>query len=284
MNAAVAEVVSISGARPFFKAAGGKRQLLPELRQHVPEKFGRYFEPFAGGASLFFGIAPRRAALNDLNPHMMAAYKAVRDDVEGLIRALQFYVRGHVGRGAEDFYYKCRDLQLDPKDQVRAAAWFLFLNRAGWNGLWRVNKKGEFNVPHGKWVTPPMICNAPVLRSTHAALQGVRLTCGDFEKVGSLDVKKGDFWYADCPYVPVSADSDFTAYTKEPFGSAEQERLRDLALRLKRKGVHILLSNSDTPLVRKLYAKGFEKRRVEARRAINSKIEKRGTVGELIIS
>ena len=283
--AEVADVILLRGARSPYKAVGGKRQLLPELRQHVPAKFGRYFEPFVGGGALFFDIAPRKATLNDLNPYMIATLLSTRDDVEGLIRALQFYVRGYTGSetSKERFYYECREHRPDPaKGQLKAAAWFLFVNRTGFNGIYRVNKKGEFNVPHGKFKTPPTICNRVVLHAVSAALQGVRLTCGDFEKVGSRDVKRGDFVYCDSPYWPASASSDFTAYTKEPFGPAEQERLRDLALRLKRKGAHVLLSNSDVPPVRKLY-RDFEIRKVEARRSINSVTTKRGVVGELLI-
>jgi DNA adenine methylase len=285
----VADVIPLHGLRGIFKAVGGKRQLLPELRQHVPDRFGRYFEPFVGGGALFFDLAARgvarRAALNDLNPFMMATYMACRDDVEGLIKALQPYVKGYAGSetAREKFYYLSRESRPDPSRTIAAAAWFLFVNRTGFNGLYRVNKSGEFNTPHGKFKTHPTICNPGVLRSAAKVLRDVRLTTGDFEKPGSVDIRSGDFWYADPPYWPVSATSDFTAYAKEPFGPAEQERLRDLALRLKKKGVSVLLSNADVEPVRKLYSKGFCFRSVGARRAINSNTEKRGKVSELII-
>jgi DNA adenine methylase len=285
----IADVIHLHGLRGIFKAVGGKRQLLPELRQHVPDRFGRYFEPFVGGGALFFDLATsgrlKRAAINDANPFMMATYKAVRDDVESLIKALQPYVKGYAGSEAarEKFYYDRRERRPTPVETIAAAAWFLFVNRTGFNGLYRVNKSGEFNTPHGKFKTHPTICNPGVLRSAAKVLRDVRLTTGDFEKPGSLDVRPGDFWYADCPYWPVSATSDFTAYAKEPFGPVEQERLRDMALRLKKKGVSVLLSNADVEPVRKLYSKGFCFRSVGARRAINSNAERRGRVSELII-
>ena len=162
------------------------------------------------------------------------------------------------------------------------AARFIFLNKAGFNGLYRVNKSGGFNVPAGKFKSPPMICDEENLRACSAALQGVAIWNASFDAI-DREAVPGDFVYFDPPYWPVSASADFTAYTKEPFGPAEQERLRDLALSLKRCGVHVLLSNADVPPVRKLYAKGFTIERVEARRAINSDASKRGSVGELLI-
>jgi DNA adenine methylase len=284
LAATLATVTPIHAARPPFKWAGGKTKLLPELRKHVPDRFGRYFEPFVGAGSLYFDLAPRKATLNDANPFVMAFYETVRDDLSSLVRALQFYVRGHTGSetSKERFYYEQRDRRPDPRNKAKAAAWFLFTNKTGYNGMYRVNQKGEFNIPHGKWKSPPTICNPIALRAVALALQGARLTCGDFEK-SVKGATRGDFVYFDPPYWPKSASSDFTAYTKEPFGPAEQAMLRDLALNLKYKGVHVLLSNSDVAQVRKLYAKGFEKRVVKARRNINSVASDRGPVNELLL-
>jgi len=270
-------------AGPFFKAVGGKRQLLPELRKHVPAKFGRYFEPFVGGGALFFDLAPKRAALNDANPHMIAAYMALRDRPLSLITMLSAMAKAYAVDG-EAYYYDIRTAMnsFGAPERSFAAERFLFLNRTCFNGLWRVNSKGLFNVPHGKY-TNPTICPTGTLLAASTALQGVRLTCGEFDNPGSYTITRGDFWYADPPYWPVSATADFTSYTKGGFGPADQERLRDLALKLKKKGVVVLLSNADVEPVRKLYAKGFELRRVEARRNINSAGKKRGAVGELLI-
>ena len=278
--ASVATIEASLGAGPFFKAAGGKRQLLAELRKHVPHKFGRYFEPFVGGGAFFFDLRPKSACLNDANPHMMAAYTMVRDKPHALVKLLGSMAQAYAADG-EAYYYDIRSATgSDPmRSPLPAAARFLFLNRTCFNGLWRVNLKGAFNVPHGKWLTPPTICREDVLRAAHTALVGVRLTCGDFEKPGSYAIQRGDFWYADPPYWPVSKTADFTSYTVGGFGAADQERLRDFALHLKKKGVRVLLSNADVEPVRKLYAKGFEVRRVEARRNINSAGKKRGAVG-----
>jgi DNA adenine methylase len=272
---------------PFMKAVGGKRQLLPELRKHVPAKIKQYFEPFVGGGALFFDLAGRaifqRAVLNDRNPDLIAAYLTVRDNVDRLVEVLKGYAVLYE-QGGEDFYYKVRAGHHDPAlHPARAAARFLFLNKTCFNGLYRVNKAGKFNVPHGKYASPG-ICNEDVLRAASSALQGVQITSSDF-----LDCSEGgsagDFYYFDPPYIPASASADFTNYTCEGFDLLDQERLRDFALLLKGRGVSVLLSNSDTPLVRELYssALGFGLRRVEARRNVNSDAKKRGAVGELLI-
>ena len=280
------ESIEEKAATPFFKAVGGKRQLLPELRKHVPAKFGRYFEPFVGGGALFFDLCrvyeKVDACLTDANPHMMAAYATLRDHPGALIKMLGSMARAYEVDG-EAYYYDIRANTPDPdRSPLPGAARFLFLNRTCFNGLWRVNSKGLFNVPHGKY-TNPTVCPRETLLAASSALQGVSLLCGDFADPGSVHALRGDFWYADPPYWPVSATADFTSYTKGGFGPAEQERLRDLALKLKKKGVVVLLSNADVEPVRKLYAKGFELRRVEARRNINSAGKKRGAVGELLI-
>ena len=263
----------------------GKTQLLPELRGHVPAKFNRYFEPFVGGGALFFDMTAggwldgKTAVLGDSNARLIACYRGIRDSCDIAIRFLRCHAEAYARDGA-DYYYKVRSQPYrlnDPGD----AAWVIFMNKAGYNGLWRVNKKGVYNVPAGKFMRPPTILDEPNLRAVSAALQGVELIVGDFVDGALADY--GDFVYFDPPYWPVSATADFTAYTKTAFGPAEQVRLRDYALLLKKRGAHVLLSNADVPPVRKLYAKGFECRRVEARRNVNSDASKRGAVGELLI-
>lgn len=270
--------------KPFVKWAGGKRQLLPELLKRVPPKFGRYFEPFVGGGALFFTLAAQggiEAALGDANVALMRTYRAVRDDVERVILLLREHKLAH----SEEHYYTQRVLGFNNDDGAEAR--FIYLNRTGFNGLYRVNRLGRFNVPYGRY-TNPTICDADNLRACSRALRGVRLAEGsDFEWIGWSDTfgaAKRDFVYFDPPYWPASGTADFTAYTADGFGPKEQTRLRDTALRLKARGVHVMLSNADVEPVRKLYAKGFKIERVEARRNINSRADRRGAVGEVIIT
>ena len=282
------------GVHPFLKWPGGKAQLLGELSKHVPERFGRYYEPFVGGGALYFHLsatgrlraAAKRgthtALLGDQNEALIVAYTAVRDGVEPLVRALRRYARlfDTSQRNRKRLYYATRAKRISTRYTAASAARTIFLNRTCFNGIYRVNRSGGFNVPIGKHKNPT-ICNAKNLRACAAALAHTQLVVGDFE-ASSAGATRGDFWYADPPYVPLSASSDFTAYTKEPFGPAEQERLASLARHLKKKGVHVLLSNSNTPLVRKLY-KGFSMRRVLARRSVNSRTDRRGPIHELLI-
>jgi DNA adenine methylase len=284
-------------AHPFVKWAGGKRQLLPELRWHVPTHFKTYYEPFVGGGALFFdlfssGARPSCAVLADSNVQLIQTYRALRDDVEAVIRGLTIATREYTRFGAQFFYDVRAQFPILTSDLAVATS-FLFLNRTCFNGLYRVNQKGKFNVPHGRYENP-RICNAENLRACSQVLQDVALFEGDFEDVvlGSraqpdrernLHLGPGDFLYFDPPYWPAGGASNFTSFTKERFGPKEQERLRDVALRCKSRGARVALSNADVPEVRALYAHGFELRRIEAKRAINSNASRRGNVGELLI-
>ena len=270
-------------ARPFLKWAGGKTKLLPELLKHVPERFVTYFEPFLGGGALFFALAQRRpkmpAVLSDSNGRLINCYSMVRHE----LRAVTQYLRGYQSRYKKEpaSYYNIREaFNVATINPIVDAARVIFLNKTCFNGLWRVNASGEFNTPMGKFKTPPVILDEENLMAVQAALDIVVLKACDFAVVHP---HRGDFWYADPPYWPVGGYADFTGYTREGFGERDQERLRDYALELKKRGVRVLLSNADLEPVRKLYKKGFEMRRVEAPRAINSKGSKRGKVGELLI-
>jgi DNA adenine methylase len=271
----------ISAPRPFLKWVGGKRQLLPELRKYVPAKFGRYYEPFVGGGAMFFDLRARgwdgEATLSDFNALLIETYKGVRDDVEWVIRRLQKM------KYDRDYYVETRAGQPDPFKESLAfvAAWFIYINKCGFNGLWRVNKSGQCNVPFGRYDNPT-ICDEPTLRACAAALRNTSLYCDDFDRT-IRTFRKGDLVYMDCPYVPVSATANFTGYTSGGFDYKDQVRLRDLAWRQREEGVHVILSNADVPLVRDLYAK-FDIHAVEARRNINSDAGKRGKVGEVIIT
>ena len=276
---AVATVVELHGPRPPWKWAGGKRQLLPELHKHVPEKFGRYFEPFFGGGALYWSLRPKAATIGDMNRELTTALKEIKGNVGDLIVDLRSFERSHLKR-KKAFYLELRDDV--PTKGTETAARFITLNRLGFNGLYRVNKSGGFNVPYGKWASTPKVCDEVNLKACSLALRGASIVHGDFAHI-VMPARPGDFCYFDSPYWPVSATADFTSYTKDGFDAADQERLRDLALKLKRSGVKVLLSNADMPQVRKLYKQGFEMRRVEARRGINSDATKRGSVNELLI-
>lgn len=277
-------------ALPFIKWAGGKRRLVPELLRRSPERFGAYHEPFVGGGALFFGLAAQREArgldpaepwahLSDTNARLIRTYRAVRDDVEGLIARLRDYAEAH----DRDHYYEVRALDVDAmEDDSDVGAWFIYLNKTGFNGLYRVNRKGGFNVPMGRYKNP-RVCDDDNLRAASRVLQGATLHQESFDRV--LDrAQPGDLVYFDPPYVPASATSSFVSYTKHGFDIADQERLRDVARDLKAADVAVLLSNSDTPPVRSLYRRGFVARQVMMTRAINSKASRRGAVPELIIS
>lgn len=278
----------------FFKAAGGKRQLLTELHKHVPDTFNRYFEPFVGAGALHFHLRetgfPGEAILNDGNVYIAMTYITVKNDLGRLVKLLKEFA-GLYEREGEEFYYGVRTGMLafnsvvhESAMRARAAAQFLFTNRTGFNGLWRVNASGKFNVPHGRYANPT-ICNEGVLSAARKALVHSRVYGLDFEEMLCIErPMRGDFVYFDPPYWPLGGYADFVNYTKEGFGQVDQERLRDVAIALKARGVKVLLSNADVPPVRALYAKRFEMRRVEARRSINSKTSRRKEkVGELLI-
>jgi|KBSMisStaDraftv2_1062788.scaffolds.fasta_scaffold198940_1 DNA adenine methylase len=266
-------------AAPFLKWAGGKRQLLAHIEPLLPERIDTYFEPFLGGAAVFFRLAAagrfRRAVLADANPELVNCYQAIRDDVDGVIAALGKY------RNSRALYYRVRRRDPARLSPTERAARLIYLNRCGYNGLYRVNSKGQFNVPFGRY-RRPLICDEPRLRAAAAALHKVRIICADFAKT-LRNVGPGDFVYLDPPYVPLSATSSFTAYARSNFGPADQERLAGVLRKLAAREVPALLSNSDCAVTRQLYD-GFDGiSTVPARRAINSVGHARGPVDELLV-
>jgi DNA adenine methylase len=264
--------------RPFVKWAGGKRQLLPQLRSRVPEHHGRYFEPFVGGGALFFELRPAAATLTDVNERLIRTYLGVRDDVEHVIALLRSYEREH----EQAFFYRLRDMDIDAETNAQVAAWFIYLNKVGFNGLYRVNRQNRFNVPFGRHKNPT-ICDEATLRACSAALAGATIEKADFE-AAVASAAPGDLVYFDPPYVPLSVTSSFTSYTSSGFDSRAQIRLRNLALDLKRRGVHVLLSNSSAESVRELYKEEFTIAEVSATRLVNSKATGRGAITELVIT
>jgi DNA adenine methylase len=260
--------------RPFLKWAGGKGQLLGPLRRHVPKSYRQYFEPFLGGGALFFALRPGRAVLGDVNREIVDCYTAVRDHVGRLVAAL----RDH--RYEAEHYYAVRNTDPAKLPLVERAARTIFLNKTGFNGLYRVNRAGKFNVPFGRYAKPA-ICDEENLRACSAALANAELVAGDFECVAAR-AGAGDFVYFDPPYVPLSRTAAFTAYAPGGFDLDAQSRLADFFGKLAERGVRVLLSNSDVPEIRKLYA-CYRIDTIEAARVINSKATRRGPVRELLV-
>jgi DNA adenine methylase len=265
-----------SACRPFLKWVGGKRQLLPMLLRRLPTGPARYFEPFLGGGALFFALCPKRAVLADRNERLIRTYRGVRDHVDEVIRLLRNYPHD------AGFYDRLREQDIDAASDAELAAWFIYLNKTGFNGLYRVNRSNRFNVPFGDYANPTL-CDEPTLRSCSRALAGADLVHGDFA-VTVANAERGDLVYFDPPYVPMSETSSFTSYTSDGFGPEDQIRLRDTARTLLDRGVGVLISNSATPFVRRIYAEGFHLAEVHATRRVNSQATGRGAIAELIIS
>jgi DNA adenine methylase len=283
------KVSSPARPRPFLKWAGGKTQLLPELLKRVPTKFRTYYEPFLGGGALFWALRPPLAVLADLNQELVNAYLAVQRDVAGVVRELESLFAGHCG----EQYGRVRAEGSGQGGPCRSAARTIYLNKTCFNGLYRVNSRGEFNVPVGRYAKPPA-CDADNLRACSALLRSAvpgtrgyaktRVLCADF-RAALEGFGEGDFAYLDPPYAPVSKTSSFTAFTAVKFGPAEHEVLADLSLDLKRRGGHVLLSGPDTPESVALYeSRGLRVEHVLARRNINSKGGGRGVVGEILVT
>jgi DNA adenine methylase len=271
--------------RPYVKWAGGKRQLLPLIRKELPVQINRYayYEPFVGAGAVLFCLQPRRAVINDSNAQLMLTYRVIRDDVEGLIALL----RRHKERIGKEYYYTVRAMDrapgFDSLPDAQKAARLIFLNRVCFNGLYRVNADGYFNVPYGRYDNP-IIYDESVLRAIHRYLRrgDVQILCGDFaQAVENAD--KRSLVYFDPPYHSPEK-GNFTSYQAGGFGEPEQIRLRDTFAELTRRGAKCLLSNADTPFIRELYGdSGFRVTTVQARRAINSNPGGRGEVNELLI-
>ncbi len=279
--AALPGVSSSAQAKPFLKWVGGKRQLLGEIFRHAPALFARYHEPFIGGGAVFFHLRKTSrcpAFLTDSNRRLIRAYRGVQQDVEGVIALLLEHQRCH----SKPYFQQMREQRdIDSATAIEVAAWMIYLNRTGYNGLYRVNSSNVFNVPFGKYVNPN-ICDENNLRACSKALAGAELDPTGFESVLER-ARPGDFVYFDPPYRPLTATAKFTDYTSEGFGDDDQVRLRDVAQELKNRGVAVVLSNSSSPFIQKLYRDGFHRIKVGARRAVNSDPKGRGLVEELIL-
>lgn len=270
---------------PFVKWAGGKTQLLDKLHSHMPVKFNNYFEPFIGGGSFFFNISPSKATINDFNSELMIAYKCIQDNenFKRLKNELLEYEKNH----SESFYYQIRELDREPNfldlPVYERAARMIYLNKSCFNGLYRVNSKGYFNVPSGKKLKVKTF-DEENIDALHDFLcnNDITILNTDYEKAVET-AKKGDFVYFDPPYDSFDGKESFTAYSKDNFDRNEQKRLANLYKKLNSKGVYLMLSNHNTSFIRELY-KDFNIYVVNAKRAINSDSKGRGDVEEVIIT
>lgn len=269
-------------AKPFVKWAGGKRRLLPHLLERLPERVATYFEPFVGGGAVFFALAAQRrfgrAVLGDSNAALIETYRIVRDDVEALIERLRPLAQRAT---EEEFFYELRAKNPKRASPVTRAARFIFLNKTCFNGLYRVNRAGRFNVPFGRYVRPKVF-DAAALRASSEVLQGVELVVGDFEATVA-SATPNDAVYFDPPYAPRSSTARFTSYTSSGFTETDHVRLAECFAELAQRGVPSLLSNASTPFTRQLFVRQAVVE-VSAARSISSKGNERGPVPELIVT
>jgi DNA adenine methylase Dam len=303
----VQNFVDLRDVHPFVKWAGGKGQLLPELNKMIPSQFDTYFEPFLGGGAMFFDLVSSgmrfNAYLSDTTGKLITTYRAIKNNVKEVIRLLQIYETEYkkyspYSKEQQEYYFQlrdafrnfCKNTTTKSSNDVEIAALFIMLNKTGYNGGYRVNKKGEFNIPPGYWKNKkgefinPLICDSGNLENVSNVLRNSRaiIFAGDYRAMLE-NAQKGDFVYMDPPYDPVSYTSSFTSYTPNGFGRENQEQLADVFSKLNSRGCLLLLSNSDTPFIRALYS-GFNIKEVDVKRSINCKASKRMGHKELLIS
>ena len=271
-------------AQPFLKWAGGKRQLLPAIKEYLPKKFGQYYEPFIGAGAVLFSLQPKRSIINDTNSELINCYRVIKNNPEELLELCQ----EHRENNSKEYFYFLREQDRRDDFQGRSplerAARIIYLNKTCFNGLFRVNSSGQFNVPYGNYANP-VIADPAVIRSvsTYLNQRDVRILEGDFAKAVST-ARKGAFIYFDPPYHPISDTSSFTGYSIDGFGEAEQIRLKKLCDNLTERGCQILVSNSSADLIREIYSDPkYEIVEVKASRAINAVASRRGRINELLI-
>ncbi len=261
--------------RPFLKWAGGKSRLLAQYQPFFPQDYSRYYEPFVGGGAVFFHLQPVSAVLSDINPELVNVYQCVRSQVKALIQCLETHAQNH----CHDYYYQIR--AFDQGGPIDRAARFIYLNKTCFNGLYRENSQGKFNVPMGRY-KKPNICNPELLHSASEALQTAQIEVRPFSEILQHATTPQDFVYFDPPYHPLSATSDFTAYSRGAFTVEDQRQLRDVFVTLAERGVRVMLSNSDCDFIRELY-RDFPTCTIQASRAINSNPGKRGKISEVLV-
>ncbi len=267
-----------NGTYPLIKWVGGKRQLMHELLRNMPESYNRYYEPFVGGGALFFELQPFGGYISDMNEELINFYSVVRDNVHELISSLKKH------EITKEYFLNIRNIDRTEKykniSNVEKASRFIYLNRTCFNGMYRVNSQGQFNVPFGHYKNPRIVDTYNLINCS-ALLKKTEIECCDFSLILNR-VKKGDFVYLDPPYVPLSETSSFTSYTKDGFDIDMQIKLRDVCNELDSKGVMFMLSNSDTKLVKELYAP-YDIKKVYAKRHINANAFGRGKISEILV-
>ena len=266
---------------PVVKWVGGKRQLITEIDKYIPSQISTYYEPFLGGGAVFFYLQPKKAVVNDINEELINLYQVIQDNVEELIEDLKKH------KNEPDYFYSIRELDRDTEvykklNPVERASRIHYLNKTCYNGLFRVNSQGQFNVPFGRYKNPNIV-NKTTLRAVSNYFNSAKITfkCCDFEEA-LKGARKGSFIYFDPPYDPVSDTSSFTGYDKGGFDRQEQIRLKKLCDKLNRRGIKFLLSNSETEFILDLY-RDYKIEIVQAKRSINSKGNKRGEVNEVLV-
>jgi len=277
-------------AKPFVKWVGGKRQLLKQFKKlelYPPGGFdplkNTYFEPFVGGGAVFLDLLLRKAVLSDMNLELVIAYNVIKKDLSKLIKKL----KEHQRKNSKEYFLKIRAQNLNRLSDVSIAARFIYLNRTCFNGLYRVNLSGGFNTPYGKYKNP-LIVDKENLRKISKVLQKTTIKHQDY-KENVKNAKKGDFLYFDPPYAPLSLTSSFTSYTKDGFGEQQQIELRDTFYKLHKKGCFVMLSNSNSDFINKIYGELAKKdkrikiNKLGANRMINSNASKRGKIKEILV-
>ena len=272
----VSQIPKQTYPRPFLKWAGGKTRSISQYQDHFPQDYHTYYEPFLGGGAVFFYLQPSKAVLTDINADLILTYRCVRDNLEDLISLLQ----KHKQRHNLEYYYNVRNDHCGT--DLEKAARFIYLNKTCFNGLYRVNSQGKFNVPVGKYKNPG-ICQEEVLKVASVALKKVEIKQANFEEVLNYATDTNDFVYFDPPYYPLNHTSNFTAYSNVCFDENQQIKLRNIFIKLVDKGVKVMLSNSDCPFIRDLYS-GFNIHTISAARSINSNGQKRGKINELLVT
>lgn len=271
--------------KPFVKWTGGKRQLLKQFRNnniYPPLEFdlqnNTYFEPFVGGGAVFFDLLPENAYLSDLNKELVITYNVIKNEVEKLIDSLKKH------QNTKEYFLEIRAKIANDMTNLEIASRFIYLNKTAFNGMYRVNKSGNFNVPYGKY-SNPTICDEENLRRVSKNLKNVTIAHSDY-KIVLKKAKKGDFIYFDPPYYPINKTSSFTSYTSEEFLEKEQIELRDTFKKLHLRGCYVMLSNSDTPFVDGIYKeiKDVTINKIQASRVINSDATKRGKISEIVVT
>ncbi|HEK9955805.1 TPA: DNA adenine methylase [Streptococcus equi subsp. zooepidemicus] len=270
---------------PVLKWVGGKRQLIEDIEPLIPKKISTYVEPFVGGAAVLFHLQPKKAIINDFNSELMNVYQVIKENPNDLIDILE----KHKSANSEEYYYETRALDrtsdYENLSKEERAGRILYLNKTCYNGLFRVNSSGQFNAPYGKYKNPAIVNDVTIKAvSNYFNSANLKILTGDYREA-LKGLRKGAFVYLDPPYMPLSSSSNFTGYTENGFGYEKQVELRDECLKLNKKGIKFLQSNSYTPEILELYSDSsvFKIKVVQAKRSINSKSDKRGDVSEVLI-